>query len=188
MHRMAPDRGLSNHKESGVKSKKTRLTYTFTSNADGSEKHPPFVIGKATQPRAFKKKTGAQLGFYYRSNAKAWMTAHLYQDWLQQWDRELQEMQCKILLFQDNFSSHIIPDNLQNIRVENFKPNLTAHVQPKDQGIIRCFKAHYHTRFIHRAVDCYDEGITPAEIYTINQLQAMRIADLAWRDVDMTTI
>ena len=173
MHRMAPDRGLSDRTHSGVKSKKVRLTYVFTSNANGSEKLPALVIGKAARPRAFNKKTGAQLGFYYKNNAKAWMTAQLYQDWIQQWDRELQEKNRKILLLQDNFSGHIIPTNLQNIRVENFEPNLTAHVQPKDQGIIRCFKAHYRARFIQRAVDRYDEGIMPAEIYEINQLQVM---------------
>ena len=64
------------------------------------------------------------------------MTAHLYQDWIQKWDRELQQKGHKILLFQDNASGHNVPDNLQNIRVENFEPNLTAHVQPNDQGII----------------------------------------------------
>lgn len=185
---MAPDRGLSNCKQSGVKGKKVRLTYAFTSNADGSEKLPPFVIGKAARPRAFNRKTGKQLGFRYRNNAKAWMTSHLYQDWIEEWDQDLQGKGRKILLLQDNFSGHIIPDNLQNIRVENFEPNLTAHIQPKDQGIIRCFKAHYRARFIQRAVDRYDEGITPAQIYEINQLQAMRLADLAWRDVDTTTI
>ena len=84
--RMAPDRGLSNHKQSGVKGKKVRLTYAFTSNANGSEKPPPFVIGKAAQPWAFNKKSGQQLGFFYQNNAKAWMTAHLYQDWIQEWD------------------------------------------------------------------------------------------------------
>ena len=185
---MTPDRGLSDHKQSGVKGKKNRLTYAFTSNADGSEKRPPFVIGKAARPRAFKKKTGAQLGFNYQNNAKAWMTAHLYQDWIQQWDRELQAKNQKILLLQDNFSSHIVPPNLQNIRVENFEPNLTAHIQPKDQGIIQCFKAHYHTRFIQRAVNHYDEGTSPAKIYDIDQLEAMRMADTAWNDVDTTTI
>ena len=30
--------------------------------------------------------------------------------------------------------------------------------------------------------------ITPAEIYEINELYAMRIAESAWRDVDTTTI
>lgn len=185
---LAPDRGLSDRKQSGVKGKKVRLTYAFTSNADGSEKLPPFVIGKAARPRAFNKKSGAQLGFYYRNNAKAWMTTHLYQEWLTSWDRELKAKGRHILLLQDNFSGHIVPSNLTNIRVENFEPNLTAHVQPKDQGIIRCFKAHYRAKFIQRAVDRYDEGITPAEIYDINQLQAMRMADEAWDDVDTTTI
>ena len=186
--RMAPDRGLSDRKQSGVKGKKVRLTYAFTSNADGSEKLPPFIIGKVARPRAFNKKLGAQLGFYYQNNAKAWMTAQLYQDWIQQWDAELKEKKQKILLFQDNFSGHIVPPNLQNIRVENFEPNLTVHVQPKDQGIIRCFKAHYRKRFIQHAIDRYNEGITPAEIYNINQLQAMQMAEAAWHDVDTTTI
>jgi len=185
---MVPDRGLSDHKQSGVKGKKIRLTYAFTSNADGSEKLRPFIIGKAARPRAFNKQSGAQLGFYYRNNAKAWMTARLYQDWIQQWDRELQVEGPKILLLQDNFSGHIVPPNLQSIRVENFEPNLTAHVQPKDQGIIQCFKAHYRAKFIQQAVDRYDEGITPAKIYDINQLQAMRMADRAWSEVDTTTI
>jgi len=65
MCRLAPDRGLSDHKQSGIKGKKVRLTYLLTTNADGSEKLPPFIIGKAAQPRAFNKKLGAQLGFYY---------------------------------------------------------------------------------------------------------------------------
>jgi hypothetical protein len=89
---------------------------------------------------------------------------------------------------QDNFSGHIVPPNLQCIQVENFEPNLTAHIQPNDQGIIRCFKAHYHSQFIQQAVDHYDEGITPSQIYEINQLQAMRIADAVWHNVDTTTI
>jgi hypothetical protein len=139
-YRMAPDKGLSDRRQAGVKGNKNRLTYVFTTNADGSDKLPAFIIGKAARPRAFQKKSGTQLGFYYRSNAKAWMTAQLYQEWIQQWDSELQVKKQKILLFQDNFSGHIVPPNLQNIRVENFEPNLTAHIQPLDQGIIRCFK------------------------------------------------
>ena len=54
------------------------------------------------------------------------------------------------------------------IHVENFKPNLTVHVQPKDQDIIQCFKALYCAKFIQQAINQYDEGITPA-----NQLQAI---------------
>ena len=116
------------------------------------------------------------------------MTATLYDKWLHEWDRDLQIKNCKILLFQDNFSSHIVPDDLQSIEVKNFEPNLTAHVQPMDQGIIRCFKAHYRAKYIHHAIDCYEAGITPSKIYEINQLEAMRLANAAWHEVDTTTI
>jgi len=126
-HRMVPDRGLSDCKHSGVKGKKIRLTYAFTSNADGSEKLPPFVIGKAAQPQAFNKKTGAQLGFYYRNNAKAWMTAHLYQEWIQQWDHELSESKRKILLIQDNIQyPHSLPNKLKACLVLFLTPFLCS--------------------------------------------------------------
>ncbi|KIJ26256.1 hypothetical protein M422DRAFT_192479 [Sphaerobolus stellatus SS14] len=170
---MVPDRGLTDKKQSGVKDTKVRLTYAFTMNADGTEKLLPFIIGKANKPCTFERKSGAEVGFYYQTNAKAWMTMLLYQEWIRQWDRELGTKAWKILLLQDNFSGHIVPDDLQNIRVENFAPNLTSHVQPLDQGIIHCFKAHYRGQFIQRAVLQYDEGVTPAKIYDINQLQAM---------------
>jgi hypothetical protein len=185
---MPPDRGLSDGKHSSVKGNKVRLTYAFTCNADGSEKPQPFIIGKSQKPQAFNGKTGGQLGFYYRNNAKAWMTAEFYQEWIHRWDLELATKNRKILLLQDNFSGHIVPEDLHNIRVENFEPNLTAHVQPNDQGIIRCFKAHYRSKFIQYAIDRYDDSVTPAHIYDINQLQAMRLAEVAWREVDTTTI
>ncbi|KIL60358.1 hypothetical protein M378DRAFT_187797 [Amanita muscaria Koide BX008] len=185
---MPPDKGLADKMFSGVKGKKNRLTYAFAANADGSEKREPFIIGRAFKPKHFKNQTGDDLGFYYRNNAKAWMTALLYQEWLQKWDRELQRKNRRILLLQDNFSGHIIPDGIRNIHVENFRPNLTAHIQPMDQGIIRCFKAHYRARFIQRAIENYDKGDSPAMIYDIDQLSAMRLAGAAWNQVDTTTI
>jgi hypothetical protein len=185
---MPPDSGLANKLFAGVKGKKTRLTYAFTMNADGSEKLLLFIIGEVLRPCAFQGRFGAQLGFYYRNNATAWMTSILYQEWILQWDKELQTKKCKILLLQDNFSGHIIPDGLHNIRIENFKANLMAHVQPADQGIIRTFKAHYHSKFVHCTISNYDRGVTPSEIYNINQLEAMWLTNAAWREVDVTTI
>jgi hypothetical protein len=111
----------------------------------------------------------------------------LYQEWLQEWDRELTAKRRNILLLQDNFTGHIVPTGLQDIRVENFALNLTVHVQPKDQGIIRCFKAHYRWRYMQCAINHYDASVTPLEIYDINQLEVMHLAEAAWK-VDMTTI
>lgn len=187
---MPPDRRLSNKQQSGVKGKKDRLTYVFTVNAHGLEKRKPLVIGKAFKPQAFGGKTGSQLGFQYRNNAKAWMNMEIYQGWLLEWDRDLQQktLTQNILLLQDNFSGHVVPEGLWCICVENFRANLTAHVQPNDTGIIQCFKAHYRHHYYSRAIDCYEQGITPADLYKINQLEAMRLTDAAWNVVDSTTI
>ncbi|KAG6871182.1 hypothetical protein C0995_007493 [Termitomyces sp. Mi166 len=72
--------------------------------------------------------------------------------------------------------------------VENFSPNLTAHVQPADAGIIKCFKAHYCACFMNHAIDRYDSDVSPADIYDINILEAMQMANIAWNEVDTTTI
>jgi hypothetical protein len=78
-----------NQQMSSIKGSKKRLTYAFMMNANRTKKLVPFIIGKAEQPRAFQRKSGAQLGFYYRYNVKAWMTAKLYQEWLHDWDNKL---------------------------------------------------------------------------------------------------
>jgi len=116
------------------------------------------------------------------------MTTVLYQEWLHEWDLELKQEKRNILLLQDNFSGHVVPDDLQCICVKNFKPNLTSLIQPNDQGIIHCFKAHYRAKFIEHAIDRYDTGVTASAIYEINQLEAMQLADEAWKEVDATTI
>ena len=185
---MPPDCGLADKQHSGLKAKKQRLTYLFTTNADGSTKLPPLIIGKYQKPWAFENKTGSQLRFYYRANAKAWMTASTYQEWLLNWDQKLHIKGRKILLLQDNFSGHVVPEMLTNMQVVNFKPNLTAHVQPNDQGIIRSFKAYYHAKFIQCAVTRYECGTTPAQIYNINQLKAMKLTQAAWDEVDTTIV
>lgn len=86
---MPPDCGLITMQKSGVKENKTWLTLAFTMNATGIEKLPSMIIRKAECPQAFQKKSGAELGFYWRSNAKAWMTTILYQEWLNDWDAKL---------------------------------------------------------------------------------------------------
>ncbi|EGN92024.1 hypothetical protein SERLA73DRAFT_79951 [Serpula lacrymans var. lacrymans S7.3] len=81
-----------------------------------------------------------------------------------------------------------MPNSLTNIEVENFKLNLTMHVQPNDQGIIHCFKAHYHAQFISCAINHYNADVMPSKVYNIDQLEAMRLAQDAWNRVDTTTI
>jgi hypothetical protein len=75
-----PDAGLSSKRLSGKKKDKSRITAFFVCNADGTEKHELFFIGRAMKPRCFGKKTPEALGFYYRANKKAWMTQKLFDE------------------------------------------------------------------------------------------------------------
>ena len=45
-----------------------------------------FNYWEGSEASCFQNKTGAQLGFYYQTNAKVWMTTKIYQEWLQEWD------------------------------------------------------------------------------------------------------
>ena len=151
----------------------------FVANVDGSVKLHPLIIGKAHKPHAFNGKTSLEHGFYYWHNATAWMTIAIYSEFLLNWDGMLQCEGRKILLLQDNFSGHVVPDALTNIHIENFAPNLTVHVQLNDQGIIHCFKVHYCAMFIHHAIDLYEANVPPSDIYKISQLEALKLAQIA---------
>jgi hypothetical protein len=76
---MSPDRTIASQQIEGAKKDKIRLTVALTCNADGSEKPMLFFLGHANKPRCFQKKSGEDLGFFYRSNKKAWMTGLLFQ-------------------------------------------------------------------------------------------------------------
>jgi len=67
---------------SGKKKEKFCLTIGFACNADGSEQLPPIYIGKSKKPWCFKKEGPNQCGFYYWNNKMAWMTAELFEEWV----------------------------------------------------------------------------------------------------------
>ncbi|KZO92477.1 DDE-domain-containing protein, partial [Calocera viscosa TUFC12733] len=185
--RMVPDRGLATQQGAGVKHDKHRITLAFTVNATGTERLPPLFIGHSARPRCFKKKTGSQLGFDYYANKKAWMTGHVFQRYLEAFDRQMREQGRKVLLLIDNAPSHIFDKSvITNIQVEFFPPNMTSRIQPLDAGVIRAFKAHYKRFFCERAIDREELGLS--DIYTINLVDAMNLAKKSWSCVTNVTI
>jgi len=91
-----------------------------------------------------------------------------------------------ICLLIDNFSGHTIGYKPQNIHIVFFKPNLTPFVQPLDAGVIRCFKAHYRQAFCKRAIELDEAG--EHEIYKIDLLEGMIMAQTAWKEILPSTI
>ena len=88
-YRATPDHCmvLKNSSASAGKKLKDRITVLLTCNMTGTIKLKPLVIGKSKSPRCFK---GVKhLPVDYVSNANAWMTSSLFEDYLKQWDTEL---------------------------------------------------------------------------------------------------
>ena len=60
---------------------KERITVLLAASASG-EKLKPLVIGKSANPRCFSQFKREQLGVFYESNRKAWMTSEIFTKWL----------------------------------------------------------------------------------------------------------
>lgn len=189
-YRMLPDRTLTLATSTkGIKKAKIRISLALTSNATGTEKLTPIVIGHSKKPRCFRHFT-PDMYVKYHSNKKAWMTAVIFTDWVMELDHKMREQNRHILLLLDNATSHIIPTNdngqplLKNVEIHFLPPNTTSHLQPMDAGIIKAFKAHYRRYQLRHLIDSYDAG-KPIEVQ-LNQ--AIRFVRQAWNDLSPSTI
>ena len=70
---------FKNGSAKGFKSSKERVTVLCCANMKG-EKRDLLVIGKIKNPRCFKGVRSLSVDYY--SNANAWMTSVIYNDWL----------------------------------------------------------------------------------------------------------
>ncbi|EJU04651.1 DDE-domain-containing protein [Dacryopinax primogenitus] len=132
---------------------------------------------------------GQDLGHNYFWNRKSWMKSDIFEQYLSEFDHYQKELGRHALLLVDGFSAHKIDaSKFTNVRVEILPPNMTSHIQPLDQGIIRCFKAHYRSKTIHRAIERESGGADMQHMYEINQLEALNLAEQAWWEVSEKTI
>ena len=113
---------------------------------NGTEKLNPVLIGKAACSTALKKHGVAfkDLGIENFWNQKGWMTGPVFDLWLTDWNNNLIKQNCHVLLLIDNAPGHVIGE-YSNIRIQFLPPNITAKLQPLDQGIIKSTKHNYRT-------------------------------------------
>lgn len=167
---------------------KERVTILHCVSMSG-EKEPLLVIGKAAQPRAFKRLNGKALPVMWKSNKKAWMTGDIMTEWLQQFDRKIGHQKRKILLFLDNAGSHPQNLKLKNIKILFLPPNTTSICQPLDQGIIKNFKVFYRTFILKHILSRMDGIKSTAELSkSIDLLEAIYFIKNAWEQVSPSTI
>jgi hypothetical protein len=101
---------------------------------------------------AVKNYLQSSLPVYYKSNAKAWMTADLFATWFSDYFKPRVEAYCreqkipfKILLLVDNAPGHprALNESFKEIQVAFMPANTTSLLQPMDQGAISAFKSYY---------------------------------------------
>lgn len=196
-YRMSPRRALATELRKGRKKQKERVTLALCSNASGSDKMAPLLIGKSKNPRCFRGARVENLGIFYRSNKSAWMKGDVFEEWLKIFSARARGRQVVLLL--DNASSHHAPLGdldfegglyvcrySERVLIVFLPPNLTSAIQPMDQGIIAAFKAYYRSSFLkwnlRKLEDQEDENPR------LNLLEAIHFVTRAWGKVEDKTI
>ncbi|CAJ0848905.1 9657_t:CDS:2, partial [Entrophospora sp. SA101] len=126
---MSPNQTLSTDPVSGKK----KIDSVLTTNATGTRKLKPIVIGKSVNPRCFKNVNMSLLPVIYKSTPKAWMHSDIFEDWLRNLDNQFQRERKHILLLIDNAPSHVDPGSILDEQPE-------AWSTVKQNTIVNCWK------------------------------------------------
>jgi hypothetical protein len=182
--RRTPDRTLATQSTSVTKKSKDRITIALTTNADGSEKLEPWIIGQSENPRSFKKIQRQNLRITYKYNNSKWMTGTIFEEYLLWLNNKMRGERRLVLLLLDNFSAHQLglrlvgEGSLSNVQVEWLPKNTTSVWQPLDQGIIASFKLQYRKHWIRYMIREHDAGRNPQKTMTL--LKAVLWTRSAW--------
>ncbi|CAB4476572.1 unnamed protein product [Rhizophagus irregularis] len=107
---MPPNQTLSSKPVLGQKKDKTRITVLLGTNAIGTDKLKPWVIGNSKRPRPLSRVNFNHLPVHYRGNPKAWMNSEIFEEVLLDIDRHFRLQNKRILLLIDNAPSHFDPN------------------------------------------------------------------------------
>src|SRR3989440_1894227 len=182
---MTPNQTLATKLVKGKKKDKERITVLLCTNATGTDKLKPLVIGKSANPRCFKHIRKENLDAKYEANKKAWMTGDIFKRWIKSLDATNRLQHRKILVLVDNAASHIVSEELEHVKVHFLPPNTTPYLQPCDAGIINSFKAHYRKLYLQCVLEAMDAS---KEIPRLNVKEAIGFSSEAWQNVTRQTI
>ena len=150
----------------GFKKAKDRLTVLGCTNATGTHKLKPVLIGKSTKPRCFKNVNMDPLPVIYKSQRNAWMNSEIFAEWFSKEfvpavkrHQRLQNIRSpKALLLIDNCSAH--PDELSSrdgsVTCMFLPPNTTSLIQPMDQGVLQAMKNRYKRKLLQKVICAQD--------------------------------
>lgn len=187
----------SEHKAAGHKSSKERITILPCSNAAGSHKLKLLVIGKSKKPRSFKGTRADNLPVDYFNQRKGWMNQQIFQEWFEkifvpQVRKHLdsKNLPRKAVLLIDNAPSHpaasVLKSSDEQIFAKFLPPNVTALIQPMDQGVIATVKRIYRTKLVKTKIEEGYDFKQLWKMYTI--LDSIYDIAFAWDCIKPSTL
>lgn len=202
-YKMLPSKTLAakNEKQArGYKQQKQRVTLMACCNANGSHKLPLMVIGKSQNPRCFRHSDRNTLPVQYSAQKKAWMDRKIFSQWFHETfvpavrkELKKKKLPLKAILIIDNAPSHpsdviLSSDGIQALFLP---PNVTALIQPMDQGILESIKRHYrHALLVSLLNECENDSMEAM----LKVWKAINLRDVvfqtaeAWNKVENATI
>lgn len=153
-------------------------------NADGSEKYKPMFVGNAEDLFA-STDSKLERRSDYCSNHRAWITCHLFYDWLQHFDVYIGMTPGRnAALVVSNCSAHGTTQTLPGLRHVTvvYLPtddDAESEVQPCNAGIIALMKTQYRAFQLERALDLVQED-PHMDVYNVGLLTAMEKLEHIW--------
>ena len=190
----------------GHKPMKDRLTLALCANASGDFKVKPLLVYHSENPRAFKKHKviKEKLQVMWRSNTKAWVTRHLFIEWMNlafgpSVKKYLEDngLPLKCVLLLDNAPGH--PPDLEDDLLDEFKfikvvylpANTTSILQPMDQQVISNFKKLFTKHLFRRCFEVtQNTNLTLREFWKehYNIAICLNLIDISWQQVTKRTL
>ncbi|XP_058877789.1 tigger transposable element-derived protein 6-like [Acipenser ruthenus] len=181
--RMEPNAALG--PVSGKKRNTQRLTVALCVNALGTDKRKPLVVWECKRPHCFERDFDPNRVCCWRWNENARMTALLFEEWLQEFDRSMRVRNRHVVLLLHSTPSHKnTAEQLTNVSLRFLPPDTTSAIQPLDAGIIRNFRALYRRQQLQHYVRCVDAG-KPQDV---NIKEALYLVRDSWQQVSAATI
>ncbi|KAJ8883770.1 hypothetical protein PR048_015624 [Dryococelus australis] len=105
------------------------------------------LMGKSAKTSTFKHVSIRSLSVLYRNQKSSWMDTNIFKDSPPQVESFLKEKNLlqKALLVMDNCTSHLDTEEMVSgeIKTMFLRPNITALLQPMDQGMLANLKRNY---------------------------------------------
>jgi len=202
-YKMLPEKTLVSSFEKaadGRKKQKERVTINACSNVLGTIKLPLLLIGKYKNPRCFKSINKDILPVKYTNQKNAWMNTAIFSDWFHNTFVPVVQKQLidlgvepKAVLVLDNCSAHPDEEDLISkdgkVIVKYLPANVTALIQPMDQGVLETLKRRYKRKILEELILRDEEGKSiPDFLKSINMLVVSNLIAASWKEIPSKTI